>query len=64
MKILFVHYGDDWLAGSEIALLELIGGLRKQGVSPFLWCNAPALEKAAADAGIPVWRDPFAYYFD
>jgi len=64
VKILFVHYGDDWLAGSEIALLELIRGLRNEGVSPLLWCNAPALEKAAADAGIPVWRDNFAFYFD
>ena len=64
VKILFVHYGDDWLAGSEIALLEMIRGLRAQGVAPFLWCNAPALENAAIAAGIPVWRDPFAYYFD
>ena len=22
MNVLFVHYGDDWIAGSEIALLE------------------------------------------
>ena len=64
MKILFVHYGDDWLAGSEIALLEMIRSLRAQGVTPFLWCNAPTLEGAAMAANIPVWRDPFAYYFD
>ena len=64
MKILFVHYGDDWLAGSEIALLEMIRGLRRQDIAPFLWCNAPALERAALEAAIPVWRDPFAHYFD
>ena len=64
MRVLFVHYGDDWLAGSEIALLEMITGLRARGVTPFLWCNAPTLESAARNSEIPVWRDDFTYYLD
>ncbi|HVZ91813.1 MAG TPA: glycosyltransferase family 4 protein [Rhizomicrobium sp.] len=64
MRVLFVHYGDDWIAGSEIALLELIKALRRLGVEPFLWCNAPAMTNAAAELGAPSERDDFQYYFD
>ncbi len=64
MNVLFVHYGDDWIAGSEIALLEMMRGLAKTGIAPFLWCNAPAMERTAQAWGFPVKRDDFAYYFD
>jgi len=64
MRVLFVHYGGPKLAGSEIALLELLAGLRRRGIAPFLWCNAFITEQAARDIGIPVWRDEFAHYLD
>lgn len=64
MNILFVHYGENWIAGSEVALLELMRAVAKRGVKPFLWCNAPEMQKAAEASGIAVWRDDFAYYFD
>ncbi len=64
MNVLFVHYGDDWIAGSEIALLETMRGLIGRGIKPFLWCNGPAMERAARASGIPVRRDDFAHYFD
>jgi hypothetical protein len=64
MNVLFVHYGDDWIAGSEVALLELMQGLARKGVTPFLWCNAPSMQRAAEESGIAVRRDDFAYYFD
>jgi glycosyltransferase involved in cell wall biosynthesis len=64
MNVLFVHYGDDWIAGSEVALLELMRELVRKGITPFLWCNAPSMQRAAEESGIPVRRDDFAYYFD
>src|ERR1700742_2424156 len=64
MNVLFVHYGDDWIAGSEVALLELMRELTRKGVTPFLWCNAPSMQQAAEESGIPAQRDDFAYYFD
>lgn len=64
LNVLFVHYGDDWIAGSEIALLELLRALSKQDVTPTLWCNSRAMENAAQAIGIPVQRDDFAFYFD
>lgn len=64
MNVLFVHFGDNWVAGSEVALLELMRALVKQGVRPHLWCNAPAMQQAARKIGVPVDRDDFAHAFD
>ena len=64
MNVLFVHFGDDWIAGSEVALLEMLRSLGRKGIRPSLWCNTHAMEKAAQAIGIPVFRDTFAYYFD
>ena len=64
MNVLFVHFGDDWVAGSEVALLELMRALIEKGVQPHLWCNAPAMEQAARKIGIPVDRDVFVHAFD
>lgn len=50
--VLFMHYGDNWLRGSEICLLNLMAHLP----SPFvavLWCNQPCLVEAAKQRGIP-----------
>lgn len=64
MNILFVHFGDNWVAGSEVALLELMRALTGKGVRPHLWCNAPVMEEAARKIGIPVDRDVFVHAFD
>lgn len=64
MNVLFVHFGDDWIAGSEVALLEMLRGLVRKGIKPSLWCNTQAMETAAQAIDIPVFRDEFAYYFD
>lgn len=64
MNILFVHFGDDWVAGSEVALLELMRALMGKNVRPTLWCNAPAMEQAARKIGVAVDRDVFVHAFD
>ena len=64
MNVLFVHFGDEWIAGSEVALLELLRHLPSQGVRPTLWCNAAAMQEAARAIGVPTQRDDFAFYFD
>ena len=64
MNVLFVHFGDNWIAGSEVALLEMLRDLSTKGIRPSLWCNMEAMETAAQAIGIPVFRDEFAYYFD
>jgi L-malate glycosyltransferase len=62
--VLFVHFGDDWIAGSEIALLELIEALAGKNVRPFLWCNSEAMRREASARGVPVRRDDLTHYLD
>jgi hypothetical protein len=64
VKILFVHFGDDWIAGSEVALLELMRAMAGMNIQPYLWCNAPAMQQAAQKIGVPVDRDVFSHAFD
>ncbi|NOH98656.1 glycosyltransferase family 4 protein [Vibrio sp. 99-70-13A1] len=42
-RILYVHYGDNWIRGSEVCLINLIDSLNKERYTPFLWTNCPAL---------------------
>ncbi len=51
--ILLVHYGDDWLRGSEHCLLDLCLALKKQGFSPIVWCNAQTLSDALKSHNVP-----------
>ena len=64
MRVLFVHYGEDWVAGSETALLEMLRGFPRSEVEPFLWCNAPAMLAAGKAAGVPTEQDELQYYFN
>jgi glycosyltransferase involved in cell wall biosynthesis len=64
ITVLFVHYGEDWLRGSEILLLDLLRNLDPRRVRPVVWCNAAAMERACRDAGHEVRRDDFAFYLD
>src|SRR6185369_11291688 len=50
--ILFLHYGQDWIRGSERVLLDLAGNLPRERFRPLVWCDSPALTAACADAGI------------
>ncbi len=58
-RILYVHYGDNWLRGSEIVLLDLLKSAQENHYSPVLWCNSEVLAKQAASLGIKVIMDNF-----
>ena len=64
MKVLFVHFGEEWIAGSEIALLEMMSHFDRQDIRSFLWCNSEAMSKAARSLGVPVRRDYLTHYLD
>ncbi|MCU0621700.1 MAG: glycosyltransferase, partial [Gemmatimonadales bacterium] len=61
MSTLFVHYGDDWIRGSERVLLDILGGLDRTRFRPLVWCNAAAMEQEVAALGVPVVRADFAH---
>lgn len=42
-NILFVHYGDNWIRGSEVCLINLVNSLNRQEFNPIIWTNNEAL---------------------
>ncbi|NQY89798.1 MAG: glycosyltransferase family 4 protein [Colwellia sp.] len=53
-RILYVHYGDNWLRGSEIVLLDLLKKAKENQYSPILWCNSEILATKAMTLGVEV----------
>jgi hypothetical protein len=58
-NILFVHYGNDWIRGSEVVLLDMLTARVAQGENPILWCNSRCLADAAEKIGAKVIVDRF-----
>ncbi|MGL5606273.1 MAG: glycosyltransferase family 4 protein [Plesiomonas sp.] len=59
IPILFVHYGDTWIRGSERCLLDLLAGLDTRQYLPVVWSNNSALLTQVAQLGIEVYFTPF-----
>jgi L-malate glycosyltransferase len=64
LPVLYVHYGSDWIRGSERALLDLLAHVDRARVTPIVWSNSAPLV-AAVDAllGIPAVHQPFSILF-
>ena len=58
-RILIVHYGEEWIRGSEVCLLELVRRLTQKNWTPIIWCNAKALADALEPLGVKVIRSRF-----
>lgn len=58
-NILFVHYGENWIRGSEVCLLSLINNLDREKYNPILWTNNIALLDALKESDIRVYHDRF-----
>ncbi len=63
ISVLFTHYGDQWLRGSEELLLDLLDHLDPLRIRPIVWCNGAALTKELEARGITTYRSEFTYYF-
>lgn len=64
IPVLFVHYGEQWIRGSEQLLLDLMRRLDPARARPLLWTNVAAMDQAARAAGIASEHEDFAYYLD
>lgn len=53
VPILYVHWGNEGIRGSERVLLDLLSGIDRKQFAPVLWCNAETLAAAAAPLDIP-----------
>lgn len=47
--ILYVHYGQDWIRGSEIVLLDVLREAKQNGYNVYLWCNSSLLATSARE---------------
>ena len=61
IPILYVHFGDGHLRGSERVLLDLLANLDRERVQPFLWCNAAPIAEAARALGVSCEVSPMRY---
>jgi len=59
-RILFVHYGDNWIRGSEKCLLDLIHYLDNRQYQPYVWTNNPALLNELDKSYVPGEASDFA----
>jgi L-malate glycosyltransferase len=64
IPVLFVHYGEQWIRGSEQLLLDLMRRLDPGQVRPILWTNGTEMAAASEAAGLPTYRTDFSYYLD
>ena len=64
IPVLFTHFGDEWIRGSEILLLDLLKALNPDKIRPIVWCNGADMAQACRDAGYPTRRDEFRHMFD
>lgn len=62
-KILYVHYGDNCMRGSEVCLLNLMSNLNRQQFTPVLWTNNPLLHERASAQGITSTLGQFGILF-
>jgi glycosyltransferase involved in cell wall biosynthesis len=63
LSILFTHYGDAWLRGSERILLDLTANLDRSRFMPIVWCNGGPVADELRRAGVPVYETDFASFF-
>lgn len=42
-NILYVHYGDNWIRGSEVCLINLVNSLNRKQFKPVIWTNNSSL---------------------
>jgi glycosyltransferase involved in cell wall biosynthesis len=51
-RVLYVHYGDNWLRGSEVVLIDLLKGLDRSKFEPIVWTNCLPLAKKCQQLSI------------
>lgn len=61
--VLFTHYGDNGIRGSERCLLDLLAHIDQTKYEPIVWCNADAFANEAKKLGITVYQSQFTILF-
>jgi glycosyltransferase involved in cell wall biosynthesis len=64
LSILFTHYGEPWIRGSEQVLIDLTSNLDRRRFDPVIWCNGAPLAEILERAGFTVYRRDFTSFFN
>ena len=64
LPVLFTHFGDECLRGSENVLLDLLRNLDRRRFHPVVWCNSETMAEAARGLGCPTYRSDFSHALD
>jgi len=59
IPILFTHYGDEWIRGSERCLLDLLQFINQDKFTPIVWCNSQVMYKAVSEMGFKTYQSDF-----
>lgn len=63
LSILFTHYGDPWIRGSEQILMDLVLGLDRTRFTPVVWCNGGPVADRLREASVTVRQTDFTGFF-
>ncbi|PAW08853.1 glycosyl transferase [Vibrio sp. V1B] len=58
-RILYVHYGDNWLRHNEVVLLDLLSRIDREQFLPYVWTNCEPLIEKCREMGIETQYSPF-----
>ena len=64
LPVLFTHFGEEWIRGSEQVLLDLLSHIDRSQITPIIWCNGDALAAACREMGLTTYQTPFEFWFD
>lgn len=59
INLLYVHYGEEWIRGSERCLLDLLAHLDRTQYRPVVWSNSQTLLSAVKALGVKTEYSPF-----
>ncbi len=62
-NILFVHYGNEWIRGSERCLLDLLKHIDRNSFTPTVWCNSETMGEAVGKLDISAEVMPMPILF-
>jgi len=63
VPVLFAHYGEPWIRGSERVLLDLLARVDRTRFLPFVWCNTSVFADAVTALDLPVRVTPMRQLF-
>ncbi len=64
LSILFTHFGESRIRGSEQVLIDLVDNLDRRRFRPVVWCNAAHLAGLMEERDIPVHRSDFTSFLN